>query len=174
MGSGLDNSSYWIISRVITTVHYYTFKTAASMTNNYNTLKVNTSTIELPWMMSSWQMFSNSLQCFLYRLSTGHPQKTHQLLGNGYHVLLSGVSTHALPSNGRPIVAHSLLWYMFTSLLPNNGHPSIVGCTLVGTCLPIRLLETAQSVTILWTWMLISHKKKKESFIIQHCITNTN
>jgi hypothetical protein len=29
------------------------------------------------------------------------------LLSNGYHVLLSGVSTHALPSNGLRIVAHS-------------------------------------------------------------------
>jgi hypothetical protein len=35
-------------------------------------------------------------------------------------VLLSGVSTNALPSNGRPIVAHTLLWYVFTGLLPSN------------------------------------------------------
>jgi hypothetical protein len=35
-----------------------------------------------------------------------------------------------------------------TGLLPSNERPSIVGCALVGTCLPIRLLETAQSVTI--------------------------
>jgi hypothetical protein len=40
--------------------------------------------------------------CFLYRIGTDHPQKTHQLLSNKYHVLLSGVSTHALPSNWRP------------------------------------------------------------------------
>jgi hypothetical protein len=40
----------------------------------------------------------------LYKLATDHPQKTHQLLSNGYHVLLSGVFTHAWPSNGRPIL----------------------------------------------------------------------
>jgi hypothetical protein len=51
----------------------------------------------------------SSLHCFLYRLGTDHPQKTHQLLSNGYYVMLSGVSTHAFPSNGRPIVTHSLL-----------------------------------------------------------------
>jgi hypothetical protein len=34
-GSGFDNSIYWIISQAITAI-------------NYNTLKVNTSTIELP------------------------------------------------------------------------------------------------------------------------------
>jgi hypothetical protein len=45
----------------------------------------------------------------LYRLGMDHPQKTHQLLSNGYHEFLSGVFTHALPSNGRPIVVHSLL-----------------------------------------------------------------
>jgi hypothetical protein len=55
--------------------------------------------------------------CYLYRLRTDHPQKTHQLLSNVYHVLLSGASTHALPSNGLPIFAHSLLWYVFTGLL---------------------------------------------------------
>jgi hypothetical protein len=56
-----------------------------------------------------------------YTAAAGTTQKTHQLLSNGYHVLLSGVSTHALPSNGRPIVAHSLLWYVFTCLLPSNA-----------------------------------------------------
>jgi hypothetical protein len=98
----------------------------------------------------SWLILSNSLHCFLYRLGTDEPQKTHQLLSNGYHVLLSGVSTHALPSNWRPIVAHSLLWYVFTGLLPSNGRPSVFGCALVGTCSPVRLLEPAQSVTIFW------------------------
>jgi hypothetical protein len=86
--------------------------------------------------------------------------RKHQLLSNGYHVLLSGMSTHALPSNGRPIVAHSLLWYVFTGLLPSSGRPSVVGCASVGTCLPIRFLETDQSVTIsylLLCWQSSSH-----------------
>jgi hypothetical protein len=56
-----------------------------------------------------------------------HTRRTHQLLSHGYHVLLLGMSTHAMPSNGRH---------------------SIVGCALVETCLLIRLLEMAQSVTI--------------------------
>jgi hypothetical protein len=38
---------------------------------------------------------------------------------------------------------------MFTGLLPSNGLPSIVGCGLVGTCLPLRLLATAQYVTLI-------------------------
>jgi hypothetical protein len=160
MGSGFDNSIYWIISHVVTTIRYYTFTIAVSMTHNYITLKVNTSTTELPWT-SSWRILSNSLHCFLYRLGTDHPQKTHQLLSKGYHVLLSSVSTHALPSNGRPIVAHSLLWYVFTGLLPSNWRPSIAGCALVGTCLPIRLLETAQSVTI----RTLFSKSKEDVFI---------
>jgi hypothetical protein len=46
---------------------------------------------------------------FLRRLGTDHPQKTHQLLSNGYHVLMSVASIHALHSNGHPIVAHSFL-----------------------------------------------------------------
>jgi hypothetical protein len=118
-------------------------------TNNYNPLKVNTSTIDLSWTTFSWQILSNSLRCFLCRLGTDHPQTTHLLLSSGYHVLLSGVSTHALPSTGRLIVAHWLLWHVFTGLLPSNGRPSIVGCAFVGTCLLIHLIETAQSVTLL-------------------------
>jgi hypothetical protein len=78
----------------------------------------------------------------------GSARTTHRKhikpLSNGYHILLSGVSTHELPSNGRPIVAYSLLWYMFTGLLPSNGRHSIVGFALVGTCLAILLLEMAQ------------------------------
>jgi hypothetical protein len=80
----------------------------------------------------------NSLHCFLYRIGTGHPQRT-QLFSNGYHVLLSGMSPHALPSNGCPIIVHSLLWYVFTGLLLSNGRPSVVGWAFVGTCLPVRL-----------------------------------
>jgi hypothetical protein len=38
---------------------------------------------------------------------------------------------------------------VFTGLLPSSGRPSVVGCALVGTCVPIRLLATAQSVTVL-------------------------
>jgi hypothetical protein len=146
MDSGFYNSIYLIVSHVVTTIHYYTFKIALSMTHKN---LFNTSTIELPWMTSSWRILSNSIHCFLRRLGTDHPQKTHHLLSSGYHVLLSGVSTHALSSNGRPILAHLLLWYVSTGLLHSHGRPSIVGCSLVGTCLPIRLLETAQSVTIL-------------------------
>jgi hypothetical protein len=41
-----------------------------------------------------------------------------------------------------------MLRHVFTGLLPSNGRPSIVGCDLVGTCLPICFLETAQSVTL--------------------------
>jgi hypothetical protein len=57
----------------------------------------------------------------LYSLGTDYPQKTHQLLSNGYHVLLSGMSTHALPNNGCPVVAHTLLWYVFSGLLPSSA-----------------------------------------------------
>jgi hypothetical protein len=56
--------------------------------------------------------------------------------------------THTLPSNGHSVVVYSLLRDVFSALLHNNGYPSIVGCALVGTCLPIRFLETDQSVTI--------------------------
>jgi hypothetical protein len=38
---------------------------------------------------------------------------------------------------------------MFIGLLPSNRRPTIVGCGLVGTCLPIRLLAMPQSVTLL-------------------------
>jgi hypothetical protein len=58
MGSGFDNSIYWIISRVVTTIRYYTFKTYLWHANSYNTLKVNTSTTELPWMTSSGRILS--------------------------------------------------------------------------------------------------------------------
>jgi hypothetical protein len=71
------------------------------------------------------------------------------LLSNGYTRLLSGVSTHTLPSNGHLIVAHSLLRDVFTGLLPSSGCP-VVGCALVGMCLPILFLETAKSVTVYW------------------------
>jgi hypothetical protein len=73
--------------------------------------------------------------------------RKHQLLSNGYPVLLSGVSAHALPSNGQPAVVYSLLLDVFTGLLRRKGCP-IVGCALVGTYLPIPFLEMAQSVTI--------------------------
>jgi hypothetical protein len=36
---------------------------------------------------------------------------------------------------------------VFTCLLPSNERRSIVGCGLVGTCFPIRLLAAVQSVT---------------------------
>jgi phospholipid N-methyltransferase len=42
---------------------------------------------------------------------------------------------------------------VFTGLLPSNERPSIVGCGLVGTCLPIRLLATAQSVTMIYIFL---------------------
>jgi hypothetical protein len=96
---------------------------------------------------SRLSFLSNSLYGYLYRLDTDHPQKTHQLLSNGYPVMLSGVSTHVLPANGHLIVAYSLLRGVFTGLLPISGCP-VVGCALVGTCLPIRFLETVQSITI--------------------------
>jgi hypothetical protein len=35
MDSGLDNSIYWIISHVVTTIRYYTFEIAASMTHKH-------------------------------------------------------------------------------------------------------------------------------------------
>jgi hypothetical protein len=135
MGSGFDNSIYWILSHVVTTIRYYTFKIAVL-------------TIELP----SWRILSNSLHCFLYR--HGPPTETHQLLSNGYHILLSGVSTHALPSSERPIVAHSSLWYVFTGLLPSNRNTLlIVGqeFAFAGTCLPSYSLATDLHGTLLKT-----------------------
>jgi hypothetical protein len=59
MGSGFDNSIYWIISHVVTTILYYTFTIAVSLTQTIKTLKVNTSTAELPWTASSWRSLSN-------------------------------------------------------------------------------------------------------------------
>jgi hypothetical protein len=47
-------------------------------------------------------------------------QKKHQLFSSGYPIFLSGMSTNALPSNGHPIVAYSLLRDVFTGLLPSN------------------------------------------------------
>jgi hypothetical protein len=76
-GFGIDNAIYWIISHVVTTIRYYTFTIAVSMThNNYNALKVNMLTTELPSTTSSWRIPSNSLHCFLYRLGTDHAEKT--------------------------------------------------------------------------------------------------
>jgi hypothetical protein len=76
-GSGFDNSIYWIFSHVVTTIRYYTFKLLYLWhTNNYNTLKVNTSTTELSWRTSSWRIPSDSLHCFLYRLGTDHIENT--------------------------------------------------------------------------------------------------
>jgi hypothetical protein len=43
---------------------------------------------------------------------------------------------HCLAMDVYPVVVYSLPWDVFTSLLPSNGCPFIVGCTLVGTCLP--------------------------------------
>jgi hypothetical protein len=116
----------------------------------YNTQSevFNTWTIEMPWMTSSWRILLKGLHDFLHRLGVDQPQETHQLLSNGYPVLLSGVSTHELLSNGHPTVAYSLLWDMFTRLLTSNGCPT-AGCVLVGTCLPIRFLQTGHFVTVL-------------------------
>jgi hypothetical protein len=44
---------------------------------------------------------------------------------------------------------------MVTGMLPSNGRLSIVGCALVVTCLPLRFLETAQSVTLLYLRILL-------------------
>jgi hypothetical protein len=56
------------------------------------------------------------LNCSLHRLGTDHPQKTHQLLSNGYHVFFSGVSTHELPRNGSLIAAYLLLLCVYLSV----------------------------------------------------------
>jgi hypothetical protein len=40
MGSGFDNSIYWIISHIVTTISYYTFATAVTMTKTIVTHKV--------------------------------------------------------------------------------------------------------------------------------------
>jgi hypothetical protein len=58
---------------------------------------------------ASTRGLSVAVNCSLHRIGTVHPLKTHQLLSNGYHGLLSGVSTNACPRNVRSIVAHSLL-----------------------------------------------------------------
>jgi hypothetical protein len=70
------------------------------------------------------------------------------LLSNGYPELFSGVSTHAMTSNGHPFIVYSLLRDVFTGFLRNKRCPYIVGCALFGMCLPIRFLETSQSATI--------------------------
>jgi hypothetical protein len=99
---------------------------------------------------------------FLYRLGTDHPQKTHQLLSNGCHILFSGVSTYALPINGRPIVAHSLLWYLFTGLLPSNAlskSVTILSDKTVDYVLlyqsPVILMVTGSASCVAWEfWRL--------------------
>jgi hypothetical protein len=55
---------------------------------------------------------------------------------------------------------------VFTGLLPNNRRPSIVGCALVGTFLPIRLLETAQFVTIYFANRIIASQARTASLLL--------
>jgi hypothetical protein len=95
----------------------------------------------------------------------GPPTENTLLLSNRYHVLLSGMSTHALPSSGYPTVAHLLLWYVFSGLLPSTG------CSLVGTCLHICLLETAQSVTIAYFINQVYIVLLTYAYIIKFCPT---
>jgi hypothetical protein len=74
------------------------------------------------WSFRFWIFPYRSLnlleQCSLLPICARHgpPAENTSLLGNGYHVFLSDVSTHALPSNDRPIVAYPLLWELNNSV----------------------------------------------------------
>jgi hypothetical protein len=58
-------------------------------TNNYNTLKVNTSTTELPWTTSSWRILSKSLHSFLYKLGTDNIENTASIVDETYLLLVA-------------------------------------------------------------------------------------
>jgi uncharacterized membrane protein YccF (DUF307 family) len=120
MGSGFDNSIYWIISHVVTTIRYYTF--------------TQQSTTELPWTTSSWRILSNSLHCFLYRLGTDHIENisptelpwttsSWRILSNNLHCFLhrlgtdhiENTSTTELPwtTSSWRILSHSLDCFLY-------------------------------------------------------------
>jgi hypothetical protein len=77
-------------------------------------------TVEVFDPASTGVRLTELLNCSLYRIGTDHPQKTHQLLSNGYHVLLSGVSTmHCLAIDAPLLRIRSC--DTFTVLLPSNA-----------------------------------------------------
>jgi hypothetical protein len=74
-------------------------------------------------------------------------------------------------------VAYLWLQDVFTSLLPSSECPSVVGCTSVGTCLPIRFLEVAQSVTISTGHWKVAHSLNiscVRAFIYCRCINTAH
>jgi hypothetical protein len=84
------------------------------------TLSLVTHTLTRNWLSPHCSL--NSVRCSLFRLGTDNIENT-LLLGNRYQVLLSGVSTYALPSNRRPTVAwrHSLARRGVYRALRNDG-----------------------------------------------------
>jgi hypothetical protein len=74
------------------------------------------------------------------------------------------------PRNGRSSVAYMLLRCGFTGLLPSNGCLSTVGCALVGKCLAIPFLETAQSVTLLLLSFCIDAVEYSGYFCNHNCL----
>jgi hypothetical protein len=158
MGSGFDNSIYWIISHAKTTIRYYIFKIAVSMAHKQLTLSRLTHQLLICLERclpdeSSRTVFTASYIC---SARATHRKHINWSATDIMYCCQACPPMHS--SNGRPIVAHSLLWYRFTCLFPSNGRPSIVWCTLVGTCLTIRRLETAQYITVFQ-----SYPKKKNT-----------
>jgi hypothetical protein len=77
------------------------------------------------WLNTHYSLLLNSVCCSLCRLGTDNLENT-SLLGNRYQVLLSGVSTYALPSNSRctdsPVAwRHSLARKGVYQALRNDG-----------------------------------------------------
>jgi hypothetical protein len=124
-----------------------------TFTINYSTITNLHNSLRHAPFSSLYSQVLKSKRHSLYPTNLRHRPRTENtsIAQHGCPVLLSSVSTHALPSNEHPIlhIAYSLLRDVLTGLLPSNGCPSSVGCALVGTCLPIRFLETAQSGTAL-------------------------
>jgi hypothetical protein len=67
-----------------------------------------------------------------------------------------------------PIFAHSLGRNVFTGPLPNNGCPPIVGCALVGTCLPSNGVSWPRSL-MLWANPSQYECKKQVTYFLVLC-----
>jgi hypothetical protein len=74
---------------------------------------------------------------FIAWLRQGLRRKHHLYYWSVFNAHWVSTSTALATENtASPIVAYSLPEDMFTGTLPSKGFPSIVGCALVGTCLP--------------------------------------
>jgi hypothetical protein len=172
MGSRFDNLIYWIISRVITMVHCYTFTIAVSMRHRQLTLKVNIWIIELPWTMSSWRI----LESFsLWLLNWTAPYIGLAWTTHRRHINCSATDImyccqacppiHCLAIDA--LLVHIHCCDIFTGMLLSNGRHSIVGWALVGTYLPRNSpIHIAASLRL---FVLISLSACHRSFFSKGC-----